>query len=646
MPHVSYLISLAGADFAVYHDRVGDLPLDYYVAKHVDEATARRFMGHTPKMIRFFGEKTGQPYPYNKYAQVCVPDFVAGGMENITATTMTDSVLVDEIAALEGDADGLVAHELAHQWFGDYLTGKDWSHIWLNEGFATYFAAHFCRGGSKAMTSSGSICIETAGGYLAGDRFSRRALVEERYRSSDDMFDGVTYSKGACVLHVLRGLVGEAAWWKGIRHYVAAHKLASRRDRRLPQSDGSCLRQGPEVVLRPVGLQGRSSRAQGALALRGCRQDRCGCTCSRPRHSTSRRRYSACRRRSRSPRAQGAPRVVPILIDGRSHEFVIPCRTRPQDGRDRSPGLAAQGDQLREVRRREPVPARACRVRAGPVERGGGTDQEGEDEHRKLPRPCPLAWKREKAASARHELFAILCNGAEVFRTALVEGASDHEPRVRVAAIAGLARLRRTEKSEAVLRAAWNDSRQPYGSRKAALRGLVRWKVKDAPELIEKGLKITAGDHTIAAVALELALAAPGAKARELAALYSKYGQPAVASVHSRSVRSAGWPGVIRRSQATLIDLCDDPDRTVRLHGLDDGSPAQTEEGPAGARGPTRPRPPRLWRLPERLSRVHDQRAEGSREQAASARTPRRHRPRPSPSWKKSLASSSARPTS
>ena len=125
----SYLISLAGADFAIYHDRVGDLPLDYYVAKHVDEATARRFMGHTPKMIRFFGEKIGQPYPYNKYAQVCVPDFVAGGMENITATTMTDSALVDEIAALEGrrrrpgcaragppvvwrlpDLQGLVAH--------------------------------------------------------------------------------------------------------------------------------------------------------------------------------------------------------------------------------------------------------------------------------------------------------------------------------------------------------------------------------------------------------------------------------------------------------------------------------------------------------------------------------------------------------
>ena len=143
VPHVSYLISLAASDFAVYHDRAGDLPVDYYVANHVDEATARRFMGKTPAMIRFFGEKIGQPYPYAKYAQVCVPDFLAGGMENITATTMTESALHDEIAGLEHDEDGLVSHELAHQWFGDLLTCKDWSHIWLNEGFASYFGPLF-----------------------------------------------------------------------------------------------------------------------------------------------------------------------------------------------------------------------------------------------------------------------------------------------------------------------------------------------------------------------------------------------------------------------------------------------------------------------------------------------------------------------
>ena len=182
VPHASYLISLAASDFAVYHDRAGDLPVDYYVAKHVDEATARRFMGKTPQMIRFFGEKLGQPYPYAKYAQVCVPDFIAGGMENITATTMTDSALHDEIAELERDEDGLVAHELAHQWFGDLLTCKDWSHIWLNEGFASYFGPLF----TEHDRGDDVFRLEMKGsldGYLGSDQEYRRPIVELHIRN-------------------------------------------------------------------------------------------------------------------------------------------------------------------------------------------------------------------------------------------------------------------------------------------------------------------------------------------------------------------------------------------------------------------------------------------------------------------------------
>jgi HEAT repeat protein len=174
------------------------------------------------------------------------------------------------------------------------------------------------------------------------------------------------------------------------------------------------------------------------------------------------------------------------------------------------------------------------------------------------------AWKREKAAFTRHEMFAVLCNGEEAFRAAIVEGASDREPRVRVAAIEGLARLARNDQSEALLRAAWRDPKQPYGSRKAALRGLTGWKVKDASALLAEALKITAGDHTIAAEALDLMLAAPGTKARELAVLYSKYGQP-------QSLRSSaiGAFGRLAKEDPTLhdalVELSDDPDRSVRL---------------------------------------------------------------------------------
>jgi predicted aminopeptidase len=89
-------------------------------------------------MMRHFGRLTGVPYPWNKYAQVVVSDFIFGGMENTTATTMYEHILLDERAALDITSDDLIAHELAHQWFGDLVTCRDWSHAWLNEGFATF----------------------------------------------------------------------------------------------------------------------------------------------------------------------------------------------------------------------------------------------------------------------------------------------------------------------------------------------------------------------------------------------------------------------------------------------------------------------------------------------------------------------------
>ena len=168
--------------------------------------------------------------------------------------------------ALEGDADGLVAHELAHQWFGDLLTCKDWSHIWLNEGFASYFDPLF----TEHDRGEDAFRLEMDGalqGYLGNDRTYRRPIVETRYESSTAMFDGMTYAKGACVLHMLRGLLGDDAWWKGIRELRGRPQAPGRRDRRLSQGDGSRFGKRPEMVLRPVGLQGRPSRAQGSLAL-------------------------------------------------------------------------------------------------------------------------------------------------------------------------------------------------------------------------------------------------------------------------------------------------------------------------------------------------------------------------------------------
>ena len=140
IPHVSYLISIVAGEFVEHAGEYDGIPVSYYVPPGREEDGERAF-GKTPDMIRFFSEKLEFPYPYEKYAQIAVEDFVFGGMENTTATTQTARTLHDERAHLDYESEPLVAHELAHQWFGNLVTCKDWSHAWLNEGFATYLEA-------------------------------------------------------------------------------------------------------------------------------------------------------------------------------------------------------------------------------------------------------------------------------------------------------------------------------------------------------------------------------------------------------------------------------------------------------------------------------------------------------------------------
>ena len=127
----------------VQRDRAGAsarFPVWYYVEPG-READGERSFGNTPRMIDAFEAAIGVPYPYARYSQIAVADFIFGGMENTGATTQTDRTLHDERAHLDFSSEPLVAHELAHQWFGDLVTCRDWSQAWLNEGFATYFEA-------------------------------------------------------------------------------------------------------------------------------------------------------------------------------------------------------------------------------------------------------------------------------------------------------------------------------------------------------------------------------------------------------------------------------------------------------------------------------------------------------------------------
>ncbi len=223
IPHVTYLIALVVGEFIELKDSYDGIPLLHYVPPGREEDAQRSFK-NTPDMMEFFSEKTGIKYPYEKYAQIAVADFIFGGMENTSATTLTDRTLHDERAHLDFSSDPLVAHELAHQWFGDLITCKDWSHAWLNEGFATYFEALY-KEHQLGVDEFRQSMLEKAEIYFKEDKERyRRPIVTHVYHEPIELFDRHLYQKGAWVMHMLRFVLGEELFWKSIRHYTNKHK--------------------------------------------------------------------------------------------------------------------------------------------------------------------------------------------------------------------------------------------------------------------------------------------------------------------------------------------------------------------------------------------------------------------------------------
>ena len=222
LPHVTYLTSVCAGEFAEITDEWDGIPIRYYVPLGRED-DGRAIFKNTPDMLRFFSEKIGIRYPYAKYAQVVVQDFIFGGMENVSATTLTDSALYDQRARLEMDADSLIAHEAAHQWFGDLLTCRDWSHGWLNEGFATFFDLAYAE--HSKGTDEFLYALRTEfDSYLAEAGRYRRPIVTNVYNEPIDLFDRHLYEKGAIVLNMLRSELGESLFWKAIGHYAASRQ--------------------------------------------------------------------------------------------------------------------------------------------------------------------------------------------------------------------------------------------------------------------------------------------------------------------------------------------------------------------------------------------------------------------------------------
>ncbi|HEX6817710.1 MAG TPA: M1 family aminopeptidase [Ktedonobacterales bacterium] len=217
-PYPAYLLTLVAGHFAELPDHWRDVPVNYYVPLG-READGHRMFDNTPRMIELYSQRFGVDYPFAKYGQI-IAEMFTGAMENASATTHTYRLLADERASLDFTPQPVVAHELVHQWFGDMIAVRDWSHTWLKESFATYFEAVWTevdRGQDDFRTE----LRDNLQSYLAADARGRRPIVYNVYRKNgSELFDRHAYEKGSLVLHMLRNVLGENPFWRGLQHYT------------------------------------------------------------------------------------------------------------------------------------------------------------------------------------------------------------------------------------------------------------------------------------------------------------------------------------------------------------------------------------------------------------------------------------------
>jgi aminopeptidase N len=223
VPSSTYLITVVAGEFDEVKDTFKGLPVIYYAPKGRGDRLPINY-GRTPQMIEAFNKTFGVDYPWEKYAQVMVDDFIAGGMENSSATTNTSSSLQHPKLAPEyaTGSDDLISHELAHQWFGDLVTCKDWGDIWLNEGFATFGETVW----AEAHFSKDEVAYErwtSARQWFAQAALYKRPIVRHDFDDSGE-FDQNVYNKGGWVLYMLRRQLGEERFNRALKHYLEVNR--------------------------------------------------------------------------------------------------------------------------------------------------------------------------------------------------------------------------------------------------------------------------------------------------------------------------------------------------------------------------------------------------------------------------------------
>jgi aminopeptidase N len=226
-PHVAYLVSMVAGDFArvPIDNRLSGVPMHVWVPKD-RVADVERTYGRTDRMMALFERVFGEKYPWDRYDQLVVRNFGSGGMENTSATTMHPGAIFDEIAAADDDMDGLISHELCHQWTGDLITCRSWAHIWLNEGWATYGANLWVqeRDGEAGYFDA----MLDSNGVAGGDSTEGPVgMVSPIYGQAGETFSRAPnpYPKGASILHMLREKLGDEVFFKGVHAYFDRYKF-------------------------------------------------------------------------------------------------------------------------------------------------------------------------------------------------------------------------------------------------------------------------------------------------------------------------------------------------------------------------------------------------------------------------------------
>lgn len=223
LPHAPYLFFIGVGDYAVVKDNYKGMEVSYYVEKEY-ESVARKIFGNTPEMMKFFSTATGVDYPWIKYAQIVGRDYVSGAMENTTATLHQESAYQNARELVDGNRwEEVIAHELFHQWFGDYVTSESWSNLTVNESFAT-IGSQLWNEYKYGKDAGDEERYNSTQGYITSGS-EKKDLVRYTYNDKEDVFDAVSYNKGAAILQMLRNQVGDSAFFKALHIYLVTNKF-------------------------------------------------------------------------------------------------------------------------------------------------------------------------------------------------------------------------------------------------------------------------------------------------------------------------------------------------------------------------------------------------------------------------------------